>query len=168
VPILSPNRLEFTSHSPEQTARLGMRLGEMAQPGDVIALSGALGAGKTAFAIGFGAGWDAQEPVNSPTFVFVHEHHRPADEVRLYHVDCYRLNSFADAESVGLSDIVAAGGVLLLEWPERVENLLPVERLWIMFSPLPDAPTRRLLRFDASGERHLGLLEAFKRRAFGG
>ena len=167
MPILSPNMLEFTSHSPEQTTRLGTRLGELAQPGDVIALSGELGAGKTAFAIGFGAGWDAQEPVNSPTFVFVHEHRRATDTVQLYHVDCYRLSSEADAESVGLSDILAVDAVTLLEWPERVETLLPAERLWITFIALPDEPTRRLLRFEASGSRYLILMEAFKRRAFG-
>lgn len=167
MPILSPNMLEFTSHSPEQTARLGTRLGELAQSGDVIALSGGLGAGKTAFAIGFGAGWETQEPVSSPTFVFVHEHRRSTDVVRLYHVDCYRLNSEADAESVGLSDMLVDTAVVLLEWPERVETLLPTERLWISFILLPDTPTRRLLRFEATGSRYLTLMDTFKQRAFG-
>ena len=87
--------------------------------------------------------------------------------MRLYHVDCYRLNSTADAESVGLSDILADDAITLLEWPERVETLLPAERLWITFFVLPNEPTRRLLRFEATGTRYLTLIEAFKRRAFG-
>jgi tRNA threonylcarbamoyladenosine biosynthesis protein TsaE len=167
VPNLATNILEFTSHSPEQTAWLGTRLGELAEPGDVIALSGELGAGKTAFAIGFGTGWGARVPVNSPTFVFVHEHHRAADAVWLYHVDCYRLNSHADAESVGLTDMLAHDAVVLLEWPERVEALLPAERLWITFISLPDAPTHRSLGFEAKGTRYQALLETFNQRAFG-
>src|SRR5579859_4987660 len=134
VPILAPNVLELISQSHDQTVRLGARLGELAQPGDLITLSGTLGAGKTAFASGFGQGWGAKEPVNSPTFVFVHEHHRAADPVRLYHLDCYRLRDESDAESIGLSDMLADNAVLLIEWPERIALHLPIERLAIHLS----------------------------------
>ncbi len=167
MPILSANVLELTSHSPEQTARLGTRLGELAGPGDLFTLSGSLGAGKTAFASGFGLGWGASEPVNSPTFVFVHAHSHPVDSVRLYHVDCYRLSSEADAESIGLDEMLTASGVLLIEWPERVATLLPAERLAISLGWIDDQPTRRLLHFEASGAHYLALLDSFRKRALG-
>src|SRR5258707_11424486 len=93
--LSAPDSLTFSleSTSVEQTAYFGARLGKLLGAGDVICLSGPLGAGKTALAAGIAAGWGALEPVNSPTFVFVHEHHRAADALRLYHVDCYRLTS---------------------------------------------------------------------------
>ena len=168
MPILPPNAIDFISRSLEQTTRLGARLGELAQPGDVIALSGELGAGKTAFAAGFGPGFGALEAVSSPTFVFAHEHRRSADRVRLYHIDCYRLDGALDADSIGLSDMLAGEAVLLIEWPERILPLLPAERLWITLAAVDDEPTRRQITFQASGARSEALLEQFRRRAFGG
>jgi len=168
MPILPPNVLDFVSHSLEQTTRLGARLGELALPGDMIALSGELGAGKTAFATGFGLGFGAREPVTSPTFVFAHEHRRVADRVRLYHIDCYRLNAATDADSIGLSDMLMGDTVLLVEWPERILPLLPAGRLWITLEPIEDEPTRRRIQFQAVGDRSEALLDMFRRRAFGG
>jgi tRNA threonylcarbamoyladenosine biosynthesis protein TsaE len=168
MPILLPNVLDFISRSLEQTTRLGARLGELALPGDVIALSGELGAGKTAFASGFGLGFGAREPVTSPTFVFAHEHRRATDSVRLYHMDCYRLSGAVDADSIGLSDMLAGDAVLLIEWPERILPLLPAERLWITLEAMDDEPTRRRIEFQATGTRPEALLDTFRRRAFGG
>ena len=168
MPILPPNVLDFVSHSLEQTVRLGARLGELVLPGDVITLSGELGAGKTAFASGFGLGFGAREPVTSPTFVFAHEHRRAADKVKLYHIDCYRLSGVVDADSIGLSDMLAGDAVLLVEWPERILPLLPIERLSITLDVLDEAPTRRQMQFHATGERAETLLDTFRKRAFGG
>src|SRR4051812_31474913 len=85
------------SESPDQTMQFGTCLGQLLAHGDIVCLSGDLGAGKTAFTSGIGKGWGALEIVNSPTFVFVHEHRRRADNMRLYHIDCYRLASLDDA-----------------------------------------------------------------------
>ncbi len=150
--------LELTSHSVEQTVALGARLGQKLIGGDVICLSGDLGAGKTALTTGIGKGWGALEPVNSPTFVFVHEHRRSTDDLRLYHVDCYRLGSLDDAETVGIEDILAGDGIVVIEWPERIEPLLPAERLWIALDIL-DETTERQITVRATGARYAALLD---------
>ncbi len=167
MPILSPDSLEFTSNSFDQTVRLGLRLGELLRVGDVLCLSGELGAGKTAFASGVGKGWGAQELVNSPTFVLSHEHRHAADSTRLYHLDCYRLAGAEDAETIGIEDILAGEGVVMIEWPEHITAILPAEHLWISFAAT-DLPTRRQLQFRARGTRYQTLLDDFRRSAFGG
>jgi len=149
--------LDFVSHSLDQTLAAGAALGKRLAPGDVICLSGDLGAGKTALMGGIGRGWGALEPINSPTFVLIHEHHRAADSVRLYHLDCYRLSSEADAASIGLEDLLTGNDVVVMEWPERVESLLPVERLWIELETL-DETTRRLT-ITGSGPRYETLIK---------
>jgi tRNA threonylcarbamoyladenosine biosynthesis protein TsaE len=157
----------LTSHSLEQTTELGVRLGEPLAGGDVICLSGELGAGKTALAAGIGKGWGARETINSPTFVFVHEHRRTADDLVLFHVDCYRLANFDDAESIGIEDILAGDGVAVIEWPERIEALLPTERLWITLETPGDgeAETERQITLEATGARYIGILEAVFRES---
>jgi tRNA threonylcarbamoyladenosine biosynthesis protein TsaE len=153
--------LTLTTHTPAQTAQYGVLLGRLLLPGDVICLSGNLGAGKTALAGGIGRGWGAHEPVNSPTFVFSHEHHRTRDSQRLYHVDCYRLANADEAESIGLSDMLSGEHIVILEWAERILTLLPDSRLVIRLD-LPDDPdsaeTTRTLTFEPHGTRPTDLL----------
>jgi tRNA threonylcarbamoyladenosine biosynthesis protein TsaE len=165
VPILKPGTLDFISHSAEQTARLGFRLGEILRPGDVICLSGSLGAGKTAFARGLGKGWGAIPDVTSPTFTLVHEHTRQADGLRLYHVDAYRLAGPEDALSFGLEEMLLDENPLLLEWPERIGEMLPPERLNISFE-FQDTERRQVL-IEAAGNGYVDLLELYRRRTFG-
>lgn len=164
MPVLDERSLDVFSHSAEQTQRLGVRLGELLKPGDLICLSGELGAGKTCFAAGVGRGWGALEPVTSPSFVLVNEYHR-ADGRVMHHVDCYRLSGAAEAGSFGFADLLAASDVVLVEWPERLAALLPADRLWLEFAYLDEA--RRNLRLTAAGQRYLALLAEFRRAAFG-
>jgi tRNA threonylcarbamoyladenosine biosynthesis protein TsaE len=166
LPILKPGTLEFVSRGADQTTRLGHRLGELVRPGDVICLSGPLGAGKTAFARGLGQGWGAVPSVTSPTFTLVHEHTRQADGLRLYHVDSYRLSGPDDALTFGLDELFLDENPLLIEWPERVAGILPAARLWIAFHF--DEGDRRLITFEAAGESYIDLLEEYRRRTFGG
>ena len=149
---------EIATPTVAATVQLGQQIGMLLRGGDVLCLSGDLGAGKTALARGLASGWGAQEPVSSPTFVFVHEHRRSADAQSLYHIDCYRLQSEADAASIGLEDMLDGEDVVLLEWPERVEALLPVDRLWIAIDTVDD-DTRRFT-LEAVGERFSRLLTA--------
>lgn len=165
MPILKEGELDIISHSAEQTQRLGARLGSLLQPGDVICLSGDMGAGKTVFAAGIGIGWGAITTVTSPTFNVVHEHKREKDKQRLFHMDCYRLNNASDSESIGLDDILDGFGPLVLEWPERIESILPKERLWIELRVLE--PTRRNFTFIGSGKRYNELVDKFRELAFG-
>lgn len=165
MPILDPHSIDFVSHGLEQTVRLGVRLGELLQPGDVLCLSGELGAGKTALARGIGQGWGTALRVTSPTFTLINEYPRVADGRILYHIDSYRLESAADVATVGLEDIFAAEEALMMEWPERVRPLLPPNHLWITLTH--EGETRRKLHLVAHGERPLQLLQAFKQSAFG-
>lgn len=157
--------LDFISSSVDQTVRLGVRLGQLLQPGDVLCLYGELGAGKTAVARGIGRGWGAALRVTSPTFTLVNEYPRLKDGQVLYHADCYRLESEAAVWTVGLEDILDDERAIMIEWPERVMALLPADRLEIHLAYLNE--TRRSLRFSATGPRAADLLTDFKQSAFG-
>lgn len=163
--ILKQDELDIISHSAEQTQRLGARLGKLLQPGDVICLSGDMGAGKTVFAGGIGKGWGALLPLTSPTFSLVHEHRRKQDTQRLYHLDCYRLHGPDETDTIGLDDIFDSKGVLIFEWPERIETILPPERLWIDLRVIDT--NRRNFIFEGSGERAKALIASFRELAFG-
>lgn len=165
MPILREGELDIMSHSAEQTQRLGVRLGELLQAGDVICLTGDMGAGKTVFSSGIGRGWGSTSPVTSPTFNLVHEHHRPKDKQILYHLDCYRLQDSTETHSIGLDDILETHGVVVLEWAERIEPVLPKERLWIELRVREE--TRRNLLIEATGKRYQELLEKFRLSAYG-
>ncbi len=165
MPILKEGQLDIISHSAEQTQRLGARLGAMLKPGDVICLSGDMGAGKTVFAAGIGKGWGAKNPVSSPTFNLVHDHARERDTMRLYHLDCYRLERASDAEAIGIDDILNGKDAVVLEWPEHILKVLPTERLWIDIRVLE--PTRRNFSFQANGKRYEELIKKFREESFG-
>lgn len=165
MPILKDGELDIISHSVEQTQRLGSRLGGLLLPGDVICLSGDMGAGKTMFAAGIGKGWGTRTPMTSPTFNLVHEHRRAKDNQCLYHLDCYRLENAHEADSIGLDDILSGRGPVIIEWPEYIETLLPAERLWMELRILE--PTRRNLIFNATGKRSEQLLQQFREATFG-
>jgi tRNA threonylcarbamoyladenosine biosynthesis protein TsaE len=165
VPIFKEGELDIISHSAEQTGRLGARLGTLLQAGDLICLSGDMGAGKTVFAAGIGRGWGAKTPLTSPTFNLVHVHTRDTDAQRLYHLDCYRLEKPDDVDGIGFDDILGGGGPVILEWPEHIEPALPRQRLWIELRILE--PTRRNFIFEGSGKRHEELIAKFRAIAFG-
>ena len=125
-----------------------------------------MGVGKTVLAQGIGRGWGALEPLISPTFVLVREHHRPDGNQTLLHVDFYRLEGAEEGLSLGLEDwLEDPRVVVLIEWPERAPDLLPPERLWIRLD-FADTERRRLL-FTALGPAYLRLLQDFRRAAFG-
>jgi len=163
--ILDENTLDFISSSLEQTVRLGVRLGELLAPGDVICLAGELGAGKTALARGIGRGWGAGRRVTSPTFTLINEYPRLPDGLTLYHVDCYRLETAGDVATVGLEEILDDHGAVMIEWPERIATMLPEEHLWVAMRYVSE--TRRGLRITAQGQRPAAILKQFKQNAFG-
>lgn len=166
TPILDEHTLEFVSHSPEQTQRLGARLGALLKGGDVVCLEGTLGSGKTCLAQGIGRGWGIGQTLISPTFVLVREYTRPADNVRLYHVDLYRISDAREALGLGVEELLGdEHAVSVVEWAERARLLIPPEHLWIRLEM--SGATRRTLYFTAQGERHTGLLQMFRRDAFG-
>jgi tRNA threonylcarbamoyladenosine biosynthesis protein TsaE len=112
--------------SREDTLRAARVLGGLVRAGDTIGLIGDLGAGKTTFVQGLAGGMGIDARVTSPTFVLVHEYPGP---IPLFHFDPYRLESLSDAFDLGLGEYLARGGVLAVEWAERVGDLLPEDRL---------------------------------------
>lgn len=166
APILDEHALEFISHSPEQTRRLGAHVGALLQGGDTVCLEGALGSGKTCFAQGIGRGWGVTQPLISPSYVLIREYQRPPSPVTLFHVDLYRLTDLDEAYSLGLDEFLGdRQAISVIEWAARARALMPVEHLWIKLDPAGN--TRRLISFVAQGERHLELLRQFRRTAFG-
>lgn len=113
-----------------ETFALGKTLGEQAKPGDIYCLEGDLGVGKTVFTQGFAAGLGIKGPVNSPTFTIVQEYRQ--GRLPLFHFDVYRISDPDEMLDVGLEEYLYAGeGVCLIEWPSRIEELLPPEARWL-------------------------------------
>ena len=137
----------------------------MLQPGDIVCLQGDLGSGKTCLTQGIGAGLRVAGPIHSPTFVFVNEHEPLDDGPRLYHVDLYRIKDSRDALDLGLEDYLYSDGVTVIEWAERVAELVPDERLWITLTFLDH--TKRSLFVEASGGHPLEVLLSLKGKLFG-
>ncbi len=136
------------------------------RPGDVVCLEGDLGTGKTCLVQGVGLGLGLTEPVTSPTFTLVAEYRPPRPAPALYHVDVYRLDDAPlEALAFGLDDYLGGDGVCVIEWADRVEELLPEERLWLTFRHL-DISKRGIL-MKASGDRYRQLLHEFRESAFG-
>lgn len=155
--------LDYSSASPDQTRRIGAQLGNALQVGDVVCLQGDLGAGKTTFVQGVAQGWGSHDSVSSPTFIIVNEYGRN-DSGRLFHMDAYRLDSQLEAEQLDL-DSMLADGALLIEWPERIDGLIPPEHLWIDLAHKGEE--ERGMKFKAAGKRYEELLEVI-RQAVGG
>jgi tRNA threonylcarbamoyladenosine biosynthesis protein TsaE len=158
MPILKANVFEFISRSPDQTRRIGMRLGDLIQSGDIICLSGDLGAGKTTLVQGIARGWGSTDSATSPTFVLVNTYRRLDGNV-LNHLDAYRLQDAFEAEALDLDNLVE-GGVLVVEWPERILAALPEDNLWIAMDWVADEHRRML--FTPHGDSYAKKLEQLK------
>ena len=164
MPVLSATAFDLLSNSPEQTRGLGFRLGALLRPGDVVCLQGELGAGKTTFVQGLAQGWGTQDATSSPTFILVNVYRRAADDGRLFHFDTYRLDSPPEAEELDIDGMLLQGP-LVIEWPERMQSVLPAGRLWIKFEYLDDE--RRQMAFSASDKHHESLLLEYRQANFG-
>lgn len=142
--------------SPEATQALAAALARVARAGDLVALRGELGAGKTQFAKGFGTGLGVTATVNSPSYVLMAEYE---GRLPLFHLDLYRLDDASDALSGGLLDERQAAGVTLVEWAERLGPALPADRLEVEFSGSGDEPrTIRLTATEPGLERYLAAI----------
>lgn len=113
----------FESFSEEKTYEIARKISSQAKRGAIFALSGDLGVGKTVFAKGFAKGLGIEEHIASPTFTFVLVYEN--FDIPLYHFDMYRIADYEELEEIGYEDYFYGDGVCLVEWPERVEELLP-------------------------------------------
>ena len=114
--------MEFLTHSPDETQRVGAALAKTLCGGEVIAFLGDLGAGKTAFTRGLAAGLGIREAVTSPTYTIVNEY--LSGRMPLFHFDMYRLSSSEELFDIGWEDYLARGGVCAVEWSENVADAL--------------------------------------------
>jgi tRNA threonylcarbamoyladenosine biosynthesis protein TsaE len=151
------DRLERSVPSPDAdaTRRLGTALASMARPGDVVALYGELGAGKTVLAKGFASGLGVRQTVNSPSFVLMAEYR---GRLPLFHLDLYRLADASEALAGGLLDERQGEGVTLIEWAERLDGALPGARLDVTIEGTGDEPRRIHVR--ARDEAYARFVEA--------
>jgi tRNA threonylcarbamoyladenosine biosynthesis protein TsaE len=138
--------LHWTLCDESQTERLGTTLAQVLAPGDVIALNGPLGAGKTRLVQAVAAACGVREDVTSPTFVLVHEYH---GRLPIYHIDAYRLRDDDEFLELGPEEFFSAGGITLIEWADRVEACLPADVLTIRLELT--GPTQRCATLSSSG-----------------
>ena len=120
--------MQFLSHSTEETEQIGEMLARRLRAGDVLAFTGALGMGKTAFTRGLARGLGCRGRVTSPTFTIVNEYE---GKTPLFHFDMYRLGSSEELFDIGWDDYLARGGVCAVEWSERVSDALPEDTVFI-------------------------------------
>jgi len=133
---------------------LGEHLGQRLRPGDVVALLGDLGAGKTTLTKGIARGMGLTADVHSPTFTLIHEHSGP---ISLYHVDLYRIDGEDEVELLGIDEYVYGGGVTIIEWADRMRSLLPSGLLSIDLRMTGD--TLRELTFETGSPRMQSVVE---------
>lgn len=118
--------MTFESHSREETIKFAADMAAKAEPGEVFTLTGDLGVGKTVFAKGFAKGLGVTEPVTSPTFTIVQEY--LSGRLPFYHFDVYRIGDPDEMEETGFYDYLDRGGVVLIEWADLIEDILPSPR----------------------------------------
>lgn len=141
-----PWATELESGDVEETIEIGRRIGDALAPGDVVALVGELGAGKTHLAKGlaWGLGVTDDRIVTSPTFVLVNEY---KGRCVVFHLDAYRLFDADELEGIGFEEMCDHGGVVVVEWADRVASAMGPEALWIEMASTGE--TRRRLRLTA-------------------
>lgn len=149
----------FLVASASETRALAARLAPLLSPGDLLCLRGDLGAGKTTLVAGLAEALGVFTPVSSPTFTLVHEY--SGARFPLVHIDAYRLSGPFDAQSIGLDEYLGAGeNVVMIEWPERIENALPGERVDITLAEDENNENARRVTLVGHGARPAALVRA--------
>lgn len=151
------SHLGLLSHSPEQTQKLGIRIGQLALPGDVFLLVGDLGSGKTCLTQGIAWGLDIKEYALSPSFVIMRELY---GRLPLYHIDLYRLDRIEESIDLGLDDYLYGRGVCVVEWAEKALSILPAEHLLVEIEYLSD--TGRNFKVKPNGQCYREIVAQLK------
>ena len=138
----------YFSDSDEQTREFGRNLATRLRPGDVVALSGPLGAGKTVFVRGVAEALGIDEPITSPTYTLISEY---SGSLPLYHMDLYRLATAEEFAWLGVEEMLYGNGVCLVEWSERAGDELPDHTIHVSIA-IEDGNRRRITIADSTGE----------------
>ena len=138
----------FLTNSPEETIRIGQMLADGIEKGDIIALKGELGSGKTCLAQGIAKGLGVSERyvVTSPTFTLINEY--PGEKMPLYHMDAYRLSGCIDLYDMGYDEYLLGKGVMVIEWPEKISKAIPDNALFVHMTYVEE----RIRRIEISGD----------------
>ena len=143
------------TESVNETLAIGKKLGRLLSPGDVILLTGELGAGKTCLVKGIADGLGIKGTrITSPTFIIINEY---TGKIPLYHIDLYRIGSIEDLRDIGMEELVYGKGVTAIEWAERIKDTLPDERMEISLKWVDDKS--RTIDIRAFGSHHREILK---------
>ena len=153
------NTYNFSSNSLDDTLMLGKNLASLLKKGDLVVLSGELGAGKTKFTEGFLKFFKLEDEISSPTFNIVNEYKK--DDISIYHFDVYRLEDVSEFYEIG-GDEYFENGICLIEWGELIKDALPKSFISIDITKLENDENKRLFRFISQGERYDKVLENLK------
>ncbi|MDF2876621.1 MAG: tsaE [Sporomusa sp.] len=155
------------TNSPDETYTFGENVAKLLKSGDILCLAGDLGAGKTLLSQGIAAGLKVTEGVSSPTFTVLNVYEGvtgSGQELSIYHFDLYRLEHPAELADIGFDHYLGAGGIAIIEWPDKFPEFLPTERLWLTMKT-GECPSERILCLTAEGTRYVELCEELKQVA---
>jgi len=155
---ISTKRFVYISQSPEGTKNLGKKLGKLLQGGDLVALNGDLGTGKTCLIQGIAIGLNSRDYVSSPSFSIIKEY---SGDKPIYHFDLYRLTKPEELEDLGYEEYFYGDGVTLIEWAEKIKHYLPESRLLIRIK-MDEHYLSRKIFFEPRGRRYLKIMEDIK------
>ena len=138
-------KIEIISNSAAQTIEIARLIGEKLKDGDLLALSGELGSGKTCFTKGLAKGLGVSEEyqITSPTFTLINEY--PA-RCKLYHFDVYRLSGYSELEDLGYEEYFAGNGVVVVEWADKIDKIIPRDSIFINFEYVDENRRKMIVR----------------------
>lgn len=143
---------EMVTTSPDETYNEGKKLGSLLNKGDRVYLTGDMGSGKTAFTKGIAAGLGIEGHITSPTFTLVNEYE---GEIPLYHFDVYRISDPEEMLEIGFEEYLEVNGVVVIEWAELIQGLLPTDGIWIdIRKGALDGRDSRTIRMEFKGDRY--------------
>ena len=147
-----------------ETVRIGKRIGSLLLPGDVVALVGELGTGKTQFIKGIAAGVKVGNPtyISSPSFTLINEYR---GKIPFYHIDLFRLKTEKEAEELGLEEYFGGEGITAIEWADRIPSLLPKEILFVQIRHI--GKQIRSIEIVAKGKRYEDIVKEVRSNEFG-
>jgi len=150
--------LEIKLNSLEDMGKFGIRLGKVLRSGDILCLNGDLGAGKTTMTKSIGLGLEVEEYITSPTFALINEY---KGRIPVYHFDVYRLENIEELDDLGFDDYFYGEGVSIIEWAEKIEKMLPKDRIIIDIKK-GNTENERILYIHGSGNRYKEILKELK------
>ena len=151
--------LKIISNSPLETIKIAKNFAKLLKTGDIVVLTGELGAGKTKFTEGFLSYYNLEDEISSPTFNIVNEYQTPSSTI--YHFDVYRLADIDEFYAIG-GDEYFDKGICLIEWGEQIEDALPLEYIKINFDKNELDDNCRTLNFEAVGKKYEATLDQFQ------